>query len=334
MELANTQTGSISRRDQLAAEVRILRMAIDVHMFEMAAKFIEAKELIPHGEWKNWLKVNADVSVRTAQDMMAAYRRFSGRADFTEIDSSKMFKLLPLPEESEEQFLQDHNVAEMSTREIQEAVKRVREEMNAEKDRALNALRVEMSVQRETIAEEEKKRAEEETREMMEETRRAAEQHISQLQKTIAEKEAAIEQMKAAAQAAMEGTENWRNERAELEKKGLKLQKEIDEQSRMMEDLQADLDRAQAELLNAKSEAARGDAERVPADRLTFDIAAGAVRQFIGTCARVPQMGMRFAGMDPEEKRDWDELWETVEKLAADGRKALNMVRSEGGFVL
>ena len=89
----------------------------------------------------------------------------------------------------------------------------------------------------------------------------------------------------------------------------------------------------QRELLDARSELARGDAERVPADQLTPGAFASAVRQFIGTCARMPHMRMAFAAMDYQEKRTYDELLSTVEQWAMDSRKALDVVMAEGSVV-
>lgn len=359
--LANTKPGNLSRRDQLAAEVRMLRLTINVSMFQMAAKFIEAKELVPHGEWGRWLEENADVSERTARDMMAAYRRFGENPKFAEIDSSKLFKLLPLPESREEDFLQEHDVSEMSAREIQEEVRKVREEMAEEKQKALNDLREQMRNEQACAAERERARAEEEisairdkmgrefqieterieaeARITVEEARKAAEERVSGLQQAMAAKEAAIEQMKATAQAALEGTENWRGERAEMENKLARLRKELAESEEVIREQQNDLNQAQEELLNMKSQQARGE-ERSFGDELTPETMTQAAREFIGICARGPHMHRAFSTMAYEEKQKYLEVVAMMRAWVEGMEEALDTVAgeaaryAEGGVVI
>lgn len=131
-EIANaTTTKELSQIDSLAMQAQALRLSINVNMWQLARVFIEAKELVPHGEWQGWLKENADVSVRMAEDMIASYKRFGGRVQFEGLSPSKTFKLLPLPSGTEEQFAQDHDLSNMTVREVSEAVKKVREESRA-----------------------------------------------------------------------------------------------------------------------------------------------------------------------------------------------------------
>lgn len=135
-QLANTSTQSISAIDSLAMEARALRLSININMWQLARVFAQAKELVPHGEWEKWLRENADVSVRTAQDMMAAYKRFGDNPQFEGLGQAKTFKLLPLPEGTEDKFMAEHDVSAMTTREVQEAVKKAREEAQAAIDAA------------------------------------------------------------------------------------------------------------------------------------------------------------------------------------------------------
>lgn len=88
-ELANASKAEIAAIDSLAAQARTLRANIDLNMWQLARVFVEAKELVPHGEWQGWLRENADVSVRTAEDMMAAWKRFGGREDLPGSDRQK-----------------------------------------------------------------------------------------------------------------------------------------------------------------------------------------------------------------------------------------------------
>ena len=330
-ELANTRQNEISVIDGLAAQARALRLSINVNMWQLARVFIEAKELVPHGEWENWLRENAEVSVRTAQDMMAAYRRFGDRPQFAELGQSKTFKLLPLPEGTEDKFLAEHDVESMTAREVERAVKEAREETRREfqekieklKQMQLDALSEAKRLQ--DVAEEAQQRAAEaENRppvippELTEELNAGREKLNRQREE--------IERL-----AAM-GSESIAEQRR-LAAENNNLRREIQEQAEMLNEQQADLNRAQAELLNAQSAIAKGDAERVPVSGLTVDSFAQAVRSFIGTVARMPQMRMAFAAMDLSEVREYAELLETVERWCRDSRRALDTVSAEGAVI-
>ena len=64
-------------------------------------------------------------------------------------------------------------------------------------------------------------------------------------------------------------------------------------------------------------------------DELTIDVFASAVRQFIGTCARMPHMCHTFGTMTLSEKNAYDELLRTVEGWAANARQAMNTIAYE-----
>lgn len=116
----------------LAMQARALRTSINLNMWQLARVFIEAKELVPHGEWGAWLNENAEVGVRTAEDMISAYKRFGQMPQLENLSKTKIFRMLPLPEGTEDSFLEKNDVENMSTREIKEAVKKAREEAQAE----------------------------------------------------------------------------------------------------------------------------------------------------------------------------------------------------------
>lgn len=91
---------------------------------EIGRRLVEAKELVPHGEWMGWLKENVDYSQSTANNLMAIYREY-GDGKFTTIGNlsyTKAVALLGVPAEEREQFADEHDVEAMSARELREAV--------------------------------------------------------------------------------------------------------------------------------------------------------------------------------------------------------------------
>lgn len=60
--------------DALAAEARLLTQSIVTGWLRLGGVLIDAKALVPHGKWGEWLAMNAPVGERTAQNMMEAWR--------------------------------------------------------------------------------------------------------------------------------------------------------------------------------------------------------------------------------------------------------------------
>ena len=329
MTLANTNNTELSRIDGLAMEARALRTSIDLNMWQLARVFTEAKELVPHGEWGNWLKENANVSVRTAQDMMAAYKRFGSDPRFENIGKSAAFKLLPLPVEAEEQFMQEHDVNAMSTREIEEAVKKVRQEMQgkieAEQEARRDAEQCAANTSAKLKAEMERKGQE------IDELRNQLDLAINDaelLRKRAEEAEASAEE---ATRAAIDGAKDVSIQRNEIEAEKAKLRREIDEKDEMIRAMQAQYDALQSDLLDAKSSIARGDAGRTDEDILSATAVNDAVRAFIGQVGRVPFMHATFATMDAEERERYRACILQVFEWAEKSMGAIEAVTTEGG---
>ena len=96
---------------------------------------IEAKELLPHGEWKAWLEERVEFSERSAQRFMRLAREWTNPTALSDLGATKVLTLLALPPEEREQFMEDHNVIDMSTRQLEQAIKE-RDEAKAAAQRA------------------------------------------------------------------------------------------------------------------------------------------------------------------------------------------------------
>lgn len=112
---------------------------------EIGRRLTEAKELVPHGEWGNWLEKSVDYSKSTANNLMRIFEEY-GAEQITLLDDnvkseilgklsySQAVALLGLPEEERETFVEENNVEEMSTRELQQAIKDRDEALKAKKE--------------------------------------------------------------------------------------------------------------------------------------------------------------------------------------------------------
>lgn len=83
----------------------------------------EAKQAIPHGEWLPWLNERVEFSERTARRFMKLYRECSNRPALADLGASKALMLLALPDSERDQFMEDHNVIDMSARQLEQAIK-------------------------------------------------------------------------------------------------------------------------------------------------------------------------------------------------------------------
>lgn len=84
---------------------------------------IEAKDMLRHGEWLPWLAEKVGYSEKTAQNFMRLAREFSNPQAIADLGATKALKLLALPADEREQFVADHNVIDMTTHQLEAAIK-------------------------------------------------------------------------------------------------------------------------------------------------------------------------------------------------------------------
>lgn len=307
-EISNTTTNNqLTTLDSLAVQAQMFVQSARMNLLQLGRVLTEAKPLVAHGEWENWIRVNTNMSKRAAQQYMQAYAKFGLDPQIAQLGTTKTLKLLPLSEEEREELLQDNDVAAMSSRELDEAIKKQKEKLLKE---------VRDQVQGEINQEKAAREAAEKEARSLREGMKAAHADSNKSEKVLREL-----------------YEKSNNEKEQLVQEKRALEQEIRERDEIIEEQQADYNRAQEELLNVKSTLAKGDAERVPLDQLTPDVFATAVRSFIGTCARMPHMAATFSGMSDTDKTEYDELLRTIEKWAADSRTALDSAIIDGEVI-
>lgn len=122
--------------DTLTTEILILKQQTAQNIIEIGKRLMSVKESLPHGGWGKWLKEQVDFTDRTAQRFMKVASEFSNATTLSDLPKSKAFALLELPQEDRESFVKENPVNEMTTRELQKAIKdrdkAVKEKNNAE----------------------------------------------------------------------------------------------------------------------------------------------------------------------------------------------------------
>lgn len=182
----------------IAAEINSIkeqtRKVVLYNSIEIGRKLVEAKELVPHGEWGNWLEEAVDYSKSTANNLMKIFEEY-GSDQITLLDNnlksqafgnlnySQAVLLLGLPSEEREKFVEENKVDEMSTRELKKAIADLKK-ANKEKD---NALKERDEAMEKLNALEESNRILEETFNEGAEERNSLEEKVKELEKEIEE---------------------------------------------------------------------------------------------------------------------------------------------------
>ena len=182
----------------IAAEINSIkeqtRKVVLYNSIEIGRKLVEAKELVPHGEWGNWLEEAVDYSKSTANNLMKIFEEYGSdqitllddnlkSQTFGNLNYSQAVLLLGLPSEDREKFVEDNKVDEMSTRELKKAIADLKK-ANKEKD---NALKERDEAIEKLSALEESNRILEETFNEGAEERKALEGKVKELEREIEE---------------------------------------------------------------------------------------------------------------------------------------------------
>lgn len=144
--------------DQVAADINKVKLnlavAVVVSSIEIGRLLLEAKAIVPHGEWGAWLAANVDFSESKAQSLMRRYKEFgdgqidmiTGTSDldfFAFLSDSQMDALLALPKPERREFVEEHREelesGEMSVRDMKAEISRLKKE-NEEKAEEINSI--------------------------------------------------------------------------------------------------------------------------------------------------------------------------------------------------
>ncbi len=138
-------------REEIACEINIikanvLRTALQ-GAIDVGRLLCEAKDVVPHGEWGAWLEENVSYSTTTANDLMRLYREYNddqiklfGRTNeelYGKLSVSQALALLALPAPAREEFVETHDMEELSVRDLREEVSALK----AELEKAANDVR-------------------------------------------------------------------------------------------------------------------------------------------------------------------------------------------------
>lgn len=122
----------------IAAEIQIIKeetkLVVLSSSIKIGKRLCEAKEIVQHGDWEQWLHDKVDYSQSTANNLMRIYKEFgdeqinllsntSKSQTFENLTYSQAIALFALPAEEREDFVKENPVENMTARQLAEAIK-------------------------------------------------------------------------------------------------------------------------------------------------------------------------------------------------------------------
>lgn len=279
------------------AQGMILNYAI-----EIGRRLKEAKSLLEHGEWGEWLENEVDFSRSTANNFMKIFEEYGAKqvSLFGDANSQTLgnlpythaLKLLAVPAEEREEFVEEHHVEDLSSRELDRLIK--------ERDAAVR--RAEESEERElaqadALAELEALRNKVETQEQMAGEGRAA---LHQMEEKVA---AAQERLDKEKKKAKEREDQLRRELEEA-------RKNPDVPEEILQKLRAEVEEAASASVEKAKREAQEALEALAQARKDLTLADGDMAVFKELFRRVQEdfelmtdAIRRIRGKDPESAK-------------------------------
>lgn len=128
--------------DDLASDIRAFSGSILFSAIEIGRRMVEAKKMLPHGEFGKWVKEKTGYSQTKANNFMRLFREYgsdqNGILDaganyhtYGNLSYSNALALLDLPSDERNSFVQENNVIDMSARELDKAIRERKEALAA-----------------------------------------------------------------------------------------------------------------------------------------------------------------------------------------------------------
>ncbi|MCI6496690.1 MAG: DUF3102 domain-containing protein, partial [Anaeromassilibacillus sp.] len=136
--MENQITQPVREIEVVTAEIKEIKrqaqnMAL-MYAIEIGRRLVEAKSVLPHGKWGEWLKCEVNFSQATANNFMKLFEEYgsaqisifgavSNSQTIGNLPYSKALQLLSVPAEEREDFAKEVKADEISVRELQAAIR-------------------------------------------------------------------------------------------------------------------------------------------------------------------------------------------------------------------
>ena len=119
VEAQFVEEANIATENRLVSEIIMItnatKQTLLFNTIEIGRRLTEAKKIIKHGQWTNWLKERVDYSQRTANNFMKIYEQYgkSGLAEKSQsianLSYTQALTLLDVPAEQRQEFVEENS---------------------------------------------------------------------------------------------------------------------------------------------------------------------------------------------------------------------------------
>lgn len=142
--------------DLIAAEIRIIEENIYktaiTGAIEIGNRLKEIKDALPHGEWYSFIAKNLGYSERQAQNFMKIAAEYGAENSpylealskthtCADLSISKALRLLQVPENEVENFAKNHNLSEVTVKEMEKEIKKLKSDIKAKEEENENTVK-------------------------------------------------------------------------------------------------------------------------------------------------------------------------------------------------
>lgn len=150
MDIEARQAETPHTLDELASDIRAFSGSILFSAIEIGRRMVEAKKMLPHGEFGKWVKEKTGYSQTKANNFMRLFREYGSAQNgileaganyhtYGNLSYSNALALLDLPSDERNSFVEENNVIDMSARELDKAIRERKEALAAAEEARANA---------------------------------------------------------------------------------------------------------------------------------------------------------------------------------------------------
>lgn len=120
--------------NQLVSEIKFFENQAVVSYWEIGKRLSKAKEQVGHGNWYSWVDENLGYTPETARSLMKIYGEISNPKSICDLNYTKVLKILSIPAENRQEFVEKHDVEDMTTRQLQAEIKEYKKNLKAKEN--------------------------------------------------------------------------------------------------------------------------------------------------------------------------------------------------------
>lgn len=233
-------------------------------LIEIGRLLMEAKSMVPYGEWGKYLQEKVEYSTSQANNLMRLYNEYGDNQEtfFSSLQNSKQFgnltytqalALIALPAEERAEFVEKHDMENMSTREVERAIREELEEVRCGKDAAEKRV---TDLEGELAEAKRQERAQQEAAQLARDAQLELSEELEKARKQAEQKEKAAEKARAQLESAQKNEKSVREQLEQLQTnpkipaammQQIRLEAEQEAARKATVDLQKQLDAANKE---------------------------------------------------------------------------------------